>query len=60
MKKYRYEKIELEGNVVYFDGYVSKDNKLYITAYYGTIVLQQQAIQDFCVVHGYAGCIIMH
>lgn len=56
---YNQQEIELEGNVVRFDGkYNPANDTLKVYRYYGDVGVMLQAIEQFCILKGYGNSII--
>ena len=59
-KVYRNQRIEVNGNVVTFDGKFSPDtNTLKVYRMHGDVRLFDEAIQDFCIGNNIATAIIL-
>lgn len=53
-KVFKKQKIEVQGEVVYFDGKGNHEtNVLKVYRFYGNITLLEEAFQNFSVVNGY-------
>lgn len=58
---YKYHRIETNGNVIFFDGKGDQEkSQVEIYRMYGDVRFFEGAIQDFCIVNGYATAIVKY
>lgn len=58
---YKNKKIEVDGNVVFFDGKYNPDtDTLKVYRYHGDINLREEAFQGFCIENNYTNLIIQY